>query len=189
MQDTLTTTGDGSYITHRISGAAGKTYSLTVNIAGKTFTSQSTMPAMVTIDSLYAETAQGLGDNLYFMVPTIHDPVNEVNFYNFKIFINGKQSKGVYCTDDVFFNGQKLDLSLFPDGGPSSNNDKILVGDSVVVELETIDTKVYDYFFSLGQTIDQSSASPSNPVTNITGGALGYFSAHATHSKGIRISK
>jgi hypothetical protein len=45
-----------------------------------------------------------------------------------------------------------------------------------------IDRNIYNYFFSLLQVSAGNggfqTASPDNPVTNITGGALGYFSAH-----------
>jgi hypothetical protein len=45
-----------------------------------------------------------------------------------------------------------------------------------------IDKNVYNYFFSLLQVTGNNggfqSASPDNPITNISGGALGYFSAH-----------
>jgi len=50
----------------------------------------------------------------------------------------------------------------------------------VNIELHSIDPGVYKYWYSLDQGADGgSSASPANPVSNISGGALGYFSAQA----------
>lgn len=47
--------------------------------------------------------------------------------------------------------------------------------------LQAIDKSVYDYFSSLNKLSAggiNSSATPANPVSNVSGGALGYFSAH-----------
>jgi hypothetical protein len=52
----------------------------------------------------------------------------------------------------------------------------LLPKDSVTIEMHCIDKPVYDYYYSLGNR--DNSATPANPVSNIVGGALGYFSAH-----------
>ncbi|NDC41985.1 MAG: DUF4249 domain-containing protein [Chitinophagia bacterium] len=186
--DTLTNTGNGYYWTNKTVGAVGKTYTLQVKVADREFTASSTMPAPVPIDSMYSDNAIAFGDNLIFMVPIIHDPANIANYYNFRIYINNNATKGVYCTDDTYFAGQKISLTLFPDGGPNTDNDRIKVGDSVRVVMESIDKPVYNYFFSLGETIGQDAASPSNPTSNISGGCLGYFSACALTSKTMLIT-
>ena len=53
--------------------------------------------------------------------------------------------------------------------------------------MQNIDPVVYKYWFSLSQnaTGETQSASPANPVSNIKGGALGYFSAHTISTKSI----
>ncbi len=51
-----------------------------------------------------------------------------------------------------------------------------------------IDAAVYKYWYSFltgGASGDSNSASPANPVTNIKGGALGYFSAHTLQTKTV----
>jgi len=52
------------------------------------------------------------------------------------------------------------------------------------------DAAVYKYWYSLndGATGTGQSASPANPVTNISGGALGYFSAQTVRTKGIKVN-
>jgi hypothetical protein len=47
----------------------------------------------------------------------------------------------------------------------------------VNIEMQCIDKNVYDYFFAIASVIQGQSATPANPVNNISGGALGYFSA------------
>jgi hypothetical protein len=185
--DTLLHNGAGKYYTQRLVGRVGTTYTLTAVVGNQTYTATSRMPQVVPIDSLYSLVSTPFGNNITYMVPVFQDPVDQQNFYNFQLFINGRQSKGVYVTDDAFINGQKLSLSLFPSGGPNSNNDEIKKGDSVAVVLQAIDNGTYQYYFSLDQNINQSSASPANPTSNIKGGALGYFSAHATSTRAIVI--
>jgi hypothetical protein len=50
---------------------------------------------------------------------------------------------------------------------------------------------VYNYFLQLRQSSGtgafNSTASPANPTSNITGGALGYFSAHTTQTQTITV--
>jgi len=53
-----------------------------------------------------------------------------------------------------------------------------------------IDEQVYQYLFGLSETINtglNAPASPGNPISNITGGCLGYFSAHTIQKKSLLI--
>ena len=51
--------------------------------------------------------------------------------------------------------------------------------------MECIDRPIYKYWYSLDRSATGGSgqATPSNPVTNLQGGALGYFSAHTLQSR------
>jgi hypothetical protein len=53
--------------------------------------------------------------------------------------------------------------------------------------MESVDSGVYTYLRTLQQTINQNSATPANPLSNITGGALGYFSAYSYSSQTVII--
>jgi hypothetical protein len=69
-----------------------------------------------------------------------------------------------------------------------SGRNTLISGDSIVVALQTIDQGVFDYLRTLGQADNNmASATPANPTSNISNGALGYFSAYAVTSKGIVI--
>ena len=50
------------------------------------------------------------------------------------------------------------------------------------IEIDHIDEKVYNYWFSLSQNVNDATAAPANPVTNLSNGALGYFSAFSRSS-------
>jgi hypothetical protein len=62
-------------------------------------------------------------------------------------------------------------------------------GDTVWVDLLSIDKASYDYFNTLNNilTSDRSptSLAPANPNTNLTNGALGYFAAYSISSRMI----
>ncbi|HYJ37819.1 MAG TPA: hypothetical protein VEV87_04350 [Chitinophagaceae bacterium] len=61
-------------------------------------------------------------------------------------------------------------------------------GDEVTIEMLTIDGVIFKYWNSLrsaGGDGSTSTASPANPVTNIEGGALGYFSAQTIRQKKV----
>jgi hypothetical protein len=58
-------------------------------------------------------------------------------------------------------------------------------GDKVTVWLETVDNKVYEYFRTAGD--EGQSASPSNPASNISNGALGYFNACSIRIRSVEV--
>ena len=66
--------------------------------------------------------------------------------------------------------------------------------DEVIVELLGIDENVYDYFNTLatilgdGQGPSSGSTTPSNPNSNISNGALGYFAAYSYTQSTITIN-
>jgi hypothetical protein len=56
------------------------------------------------------------------------------------------------------------------------NDNKLESGDNVTIWLECMDKFAYEYFRTAGSEGGQST-SPSNPTSNISNGALGYFNA------------
>jgi len=175
--DTLAETTPGNYNTHIISGVPGHTYQLYVNAANNIFTASSTMPVFVTLDSLYTQPSP-FGGKHPELVPEYTDPVlvgKNYHYYHFTEYYNDTESSDVIARSDALLNGQVVKQQI---GGQGLN-----VGDSVALYLECIDSGVYQYYSTLNQTENQNSASPSNPLTNLSGGALGYFSAHTSSLK------
>jgi len=62
-------------------------------------------------------------------------------------------------------------------------------GDTITVELLTIDKAAYDYYSILRDILSSdrsaTSLSPANPNTNLTNGPLGYFAAFTVDTKSI----
>lgn len=173
-------TGNGVYQTNNILGIIGKTYILNVTINGKNYQAKSTMPTSINLDSITFQTNTGFGQVITNAVPNFKDPVNEQNNYYFNQFINSKPTKKIFVFDDRLINGRYINAQLFNDSA------FIQKFDTVTLEMQTIDRNVFNFFKELELISDPSGpqpSSPQNPTTNISGGALGYFSAHTFQRK------
>lgn len=179
--ETLTVNSDSIYYSSLITGVAGRTYTLTVEYDNQTFTSSSTMPPMVPLDSL---SLRFLFSGMDYPFPYIHftDPLGEENqYYLYQVYINGQR----VIKDDTALSAQYYDglpitlpITVFPENNEDEPYQK---GDLITIKQLCVDKSVYLYFNSLAN-IDSSL---NNPTTNITGGALGYFSAYSEHSLSI----
>ncbi|MBN9297882.1 MAG: DUF4249 domain-containing protein [Filimonas sp.] len=174
---------DGTYKTSTIQGVQGVTYNLKVVVGGQTFTSTSTMPYRVPLDSVYVTRLAYFGDDVNALVPAFTDPVGIKNYYFFNVYRNGIMDQSLYVQDDEFSDGKYNTRPLFPPDKDSA----VVKGDTAYIEMQCTDASVNKYWTSLEQVTSGNSATPTNPVTNITGGALGYFSAHTTQRKGLRV--
>lgn len=182
---TLAETREGIYETKSFIGVSGSTYFLKVIIGSEVFTAVSTMPAqLVLLDYLTIDNFAFGGTNSKIIVPSFLDPLGKGNNYQFIQYTNNSREKNIYVFNDDLNDGLR---STRPLADPDSNND-LESGDFVKVEMFCIDPKVYTYWYSLDQaSTGNSSATPANPVSNISGGALGYFSAHSVSSKTILV--
>ena len=180
--ETLQEVEKGVYQTAMLSGVEGRTYDLRISLGEKTFTSTSTMPHRVSFDSLYTRELVYFTKTVKAAVPVFTDPKGQGNSYRFNQYINGRLDKGVYYQNDDFTDGLTNSFALLqPD--PDST---LRSGDKVEVDMQCIDKAVYKYWFSLDQSSKgDGNAIPSNPVTNIQGGALGYFSAHTSQRRSL----
>ena len=184
---TLTESTAGLYQTTTINGTTGHTYTMTVTVNGQTFTASSTMPVFVPFDSIFVENS-AFGGNRKVASVVYTDPVGLGNGYHFIEYKNGVQESTVFARDDEFSDGRKVTAELLTFGGSDDDDDKkkINTGDTVRVVMECIDPAMYKYWHSIDAASgDSNSATPANPVTNITGGSLGYFSAHTVSERSI----
>jgi len=160
----------GLYSTLALQGVPGRTYNLLVKIDGQTYTASSTMPEPVEIASVYFQ--KSLFGNEIFPAISFQDPANISNYYRLMYFINNKQQNDINVTDDQLNAGKTINYVI----RPLDTDNKLVVGDVVTVWLESVDKGVYEYFRTSGREGGQS-ASPANPTSNISNGALGYFNA------------
>jgi hypothetical protein len=182
----LPETSPGIYADSLIKGMPGRTYAMHVNINGTAFESSSTMPFKVNMDSLYVTDDFLFGEVRKTPNVEFRDPRGTGNNYRFILYVNGVKRKNIYISNDSYSDGNFSSVKLFLFGdGDDDDDKKIKSGDKIGVDMLCISPDVYKYWYSLdaGATGNNSSASPANPVSNISGGALGYFSAHTVQSR------
>lgn len=164
----------GNYITTGLRGQANRTYQLNINYNGQVYTATSTMPIPVKLDSLGIETTSFVGKEFRSVTVTYTDPAAETNYYRFLLTVNNTPSTNYFIYTDQLTNGRNVNRNLL------DNDLNLEKGDIVVIEMQCIDRNIYQYWNGLSQNQNRGGASttPANPVSNISNGALGYFSAH-----------
>jgi|WetSurMetagenome_2_1015567.scaffolds.fasta_scaffold34021_2 hypothetical protein len=181
--DTLTENTFGTYITSKLIGTPGYTYTLTIITGAKTYTAVSTIAEAVSIDSIYIEESDFTDQNQVGI--KFKDPAIIKNYYRIVQFVNNEQKNVFYTISDELYDGKEIKYSIMP-METSNNDEKLKTGDLVTVWLESVDKGVYDYFRTAGGDMTQS-ASPENPLSNISNGALGYFNACAVRTALIEV--
>lgn len=176
----------GYYETNLLQGVPGHQYELSVTINNEVYTASCKMPLPVEMDTLYI--APGPFGQFKFATVSYTDPAGINNGYRLVQYVNGRKEPKIFWEDDEFTDGQPVTVQL--DNGVDQKDDPgaISSGDEVTVELLTLDEPVLKFWYSMGSgggAGDSNTAAPANPLTNIIGGALGYFSAHTIDRRTI----
>lgn len=188
-RDTLTETSSGTYRSSSLRGAAGRTYSLSVKSEGNEYSATSSMPHKVTIDSMYAlPRREADGDRGFDLYVMFRDPPEAGNYYRLNLRVNI-----ALAADSIDGRRYRLYSDKLTNGNEAAYRMRIrrnvTVGDTVTVDLLSIDKATYDYYKTLNDilTSDRSptSLSPANPNTNLSNGALGHFAAYSVDTKTI----
>jgi hypothetical protein len=173
--ETLQETSPGQYQGRTLTGQPGRRYTLRVEADGQSYVAQSTMPAAVPLTGLRVALSDFTDEPE--AVPEYQDPAGVRNYYLFRQYRNGQLNKSLFVRDDELTDGKvnTQGLSLVR----AKDEDKLVSGDSVRVEMQTIDVDVHEYLRTLNQVVEGlGSPAPANPKSNFSGDALGYFSAH-----------
>lgn len=176
--ETLTLASPGIYKTSSLLGVEGRTYTITVTVDGKVFTATSYLPTEVSLDGLNVIVFPFGLDTIRAVVPNRMDQAGIANYYQYDIFQNGEQVKGVNLQDDQFSDGVQNQQPLF--GGD------FIPGDTIRVIMYCIDKPVYKYLFSIDANTG-STAAPANPDSNFGKSCLGYFSARTQKEQTVII--
>ncbi len=170
--------GSGKYIDTTFKVGENNIYKLKVEAEGQTFTSECITQTLTPLNFIFpikletpSSTPQN-PDSVNLVLFSFNDNASETNYYRFKVYKNGKYTKELYLGDDKLINGQTFTQPFYGDTFDS--------GDTVEVEMQNIDKANYTYFYSLtnAQSNSPFSASPANPISNIKGGALGYYGCY-----------
>jgi hypothetical protein len=190
LADTLKETTAGLYVTTKIRGIPGRTYTLNVLSDNIEYTGTTTMFSHVNIDSLTLVKSDVQhfdfgGNNKNDLNLEIHcffrDPV-EKNYYRVKVFKNDSINTQNYrLYDDQYTNGEETEFRVA----------NATAGDTFRIELSSLDKSTYGYYRTLEDLLNTNpffGSTPANPNTNLNNGALGYFGACAVSSKTIIIT-
>ncbi len=188
--------GDGIY-TALVPVVAGQTATLLVDDGGTVYSAVSEVPGLVELDSLTDEfvEANSLFDGGWFI--TLHwvDPAGVPNYYRVKISENDSSYSSpsdLQVFEGEFIDGLEFEGSLFY-FFESADSVTGTPADRVEVELISISAASYEYFNSLSDIIVNqgggSVAAPANPVTNLTGDALGLFNVFQADTMEITIGE
>ena len=170
-----------------ITAQEGKSYTLTVTIGDKTYEAKSYLPPVVPLDALTLEEAplQSLGskDTTFNVYINFTDPAVVAN--NYRLLITVNDTLVPMSEELVVFNDKNIDGNTVNTNASFSTFKR---GDYISIEMQSIDAKVYDFYFTLSNILLDNggfSAAPANPNTNFTGGALGCFVAYSSSSAEI----
>jgi hypothetical protein len=116
-------------------------------------------------------------------VPGYQDSLGLGNYYRFVLWRNGSVLSDIDVRDDKNSDGRTISQPIFV------LSEDLEVNDTVRVEMQTIDKPIYKYFYALAASMGNgpNASVPGNPVSYLSGGALGYFSAHTRQERTVII--
>lgn len=144
-------------------------YTLHVMIDGELYQSTESMAPYVEVDSMGIMKERIFEDDYYFATFKFQDPAETSNYYKYNVSVDGGLMKFYAVFNDKFNDGLYITHQI-----GSTDND-IALGSRVIVKRQLISPSVYRYWNEI-QSINPGSAAPANPTSNISNGALGYFS-------------
>ena len=185
-----------------LKGVPGQTYRLTVQLDGQQYEAVSTMPQPATITSaeflwqpmldtgvlmyeMWAVDPEPDVPNYFYYRMDRHAINPEVRLkqgkdpYRWNAFddrgsLDGLIYRDIFCVNEKMMNGEDVEDDFL--------KAVLFDGDTITLELMTIDRPTFEYYQSLatGQRMG------ANPISNISGGCLGYFTAGCvTHADTI----
>ncbi|MEZ4923237.1 MAG: DUF4249 domain-containing protein [Crocinitomicaceae bacterium] len=174
IEDPLT---PGLYLDTTFIAQPYRTYDLSIIAAGETITATSTTYDDIQFDSLdyfYQAGSFGNPDSSYFVFFNFTDNGADKNFYRAVPVINGAKSGTYYLTDDKLFNGNNYRQPFFAE--------EMGHGDTLIAYIVSMDEANYTYLNTLSSNGGGGpfSPTPSNPVSNLEGNAIGFFGVFMT---------
>jgi len=174
-------TNPGIYKSVNLKLRPGNTYQLSVEAQGKKYEASSKLNTAVAIDSMkyYYEDSPFLETGYYINV-YLFDPPGVKNYYRLKYWKNKQLQNTIddlVIFNDRYVDGNSIEVTLF--------NQPFEFNDTIDVQLISLDEGAYEYLKTFRELVNNNpgSAAPANPNTNISNGALGYFSVWSSSSK------
>ena len=192
----LVETKAGYYVYSNLQPIPQHVYKLQIETNGKVYASRSVMPDSVPVKSLIMskETdGHGFGAEKqrirYKLTAVIQDPKDVLNYYRFLQRYKGVIIGSSQPLNDNFRDGEIISQDLRINLGDTL---QLIPGDTIQVELQSIDKGAYDFYRTFrqgGGGPGFQDAAPSNPLSNISNGAVGYFSTYNSTFKKVVVPK
>ncbi len=161
---------DGVYTNKTLRLQEKATYQLQVKTAdGREIQGTSKVPSYVDVDSIGLSERIIFTDTIYYPTLVFTDPPEIGNYYKYKMSVNGGKLRFIDVFSDKYNNGLEVQHDII------DRDRDLKIGDRVRILRQCIDVGAYNYWNSF-QMINPGSASPSNPISNLSNNALGYFS-------------
>lgn len=184
-------TADASSLAFK--GVSERTYTLTIEHEGKTYSSVTKIPEVKGLDSVWFRKPKGTppiaASMLMFVKYSDPDtPGNYARYFtrrNSELFLPGSSS----VFEDDIVNGITIDslqIEAGYDRSKEPNRDSsgyFFMNDTVTLKWCAIDRGVYNFFNTLDYatgTVGNPFASPTSVTTNIKGGALGIWAGYGS---------
>jgi Domain of unknown function (DUF4249) len=178
VTDILRQADSGIYITEHIMGFSNHTYYLNVYEGNQVYAAHSTMPFKVPLDSIsFAENIGFNNKEEINAIANFQDPPGLGNYYQIQETVNGRLIPDIFVFEDRLSDGRYVEFPLYNDSS------YLNTGDTLLLTMNCVDEDTYNYFNTLINVTGGNNfqaVTPANPVTNLSNGALGYFSAHTT---------
>ena len=183
-----------------ILGQFSKSYTMTIAVGGKIYSSQTTIPVLAkTSDSIWSKRAPNNPDTLKRIVfARVTDPPGLGNYIRYFTSVNDSAylpgSTSVF--DDDFIDGTTYSVQVFKGVDRNQEIDPneygfFKKGDTISIKLCNIDRATFDFWRTLEyakQSVGNPFSQPGVVLSNISGGALGVFSGYAVQYKKLIIS-
>lgn len=182
----------------RLSGEAGKTYTLKVEYSGQVWTAQTTIPPSVPLTTLTPEIAAN--DTLYSIEATFNDPANAKNYYKLFTKVVNKHTRFLSSLmgnfDDNLFNGQSMTVTVNQgiDQRQFKNFESHFhVRDTVLVQFCTLPEFGFRYWTAYENELinGQNPFFPANQnlPTNINNGGIGIWCGYGQRTYSVFIQQ
>lgn len=178
-------------------GQVGKTYTLTVNFEGKSYSGATQIVQPTALDSLFWKSEPDIPD-WGFSHAFLSDPFGGNDSYKWEAkrinMVNGQTKDARFkptfnpVFNDEFVDGQTFDffyenpMSFDDESIPANRKGYYQQGDTVVIKFSKMDPGVYKYMitkYTQLQTNGNPFASPTNIISNLTGGCLGVWAGYS----------
>ena len=191
---------NGLYKTDKaLAGVAGKTYLLNIELSnGELYTAESYLKPIFPMDSIryeYRKSDNPFDEDLYYLINVfVQEPSSIGDFYQWELYIDGIHESDTLrkksFVSDEFING-----SYLANAPIYQIDESKIVNDTSVIKLQmlSISKEEYDFKIAILLETDFSNAgfkgAPANIPSNVSNGALGFFSASAVTEDVLLIFK